>query len=327
MAALNTGPDIHLLDHIAPLAALKKIPLLISEEENYALAAKYYPNVELRYTPEFNYQKLAAEFDTLYECKYWTPQIKETFRLLTRKNMELVFCPHGQSDKGYAAPLLAPYAIQDKILLYGPLMQKMLSELQIPLPKHEFIGNYRLQYYRKHQTHYQSLAHTEIFSHLNPQNKTLLYAPTWQDADQATTFFAYATKLVSELPPDWNLLIKINPSLESKDPALYQRLTMHLDKPNCLLLHKSPPIYPILEQIDAYLGDYSSVGYDVLPFQKPMFFLLQDRLPKGRLHQCGTILDPNQNLFRTIDAVNRHGEAQRELYQEAYISQSTFDFK
>lgn len=312
MAALSTG-GLHLLDHIAPLAALKKIPLIIVEEENAQLAEQYYPGVEIRHVPdlEWKLRSIAEEFGTLYECQYWSPHHKSL-------GAKLVFCPHGQSDKGYAAPLLAPYALQDHVLLYGPLLKQMLDELQIPLQSYEFIGNYRLQYFEQNKDLLRAHAQKEIFSHLNPKNKTLLYAPTWRDADGATTFFTHAKRLYDELPSDWNLILKIHPNLEERDPALYYRLSL-LNRPNFLLVHKFPLIYPILERIDAYLGDYSSVGYDVLAFQKPMFFLLHPHLPKGRLHTCGTILNPAENFFERIDLSNSLQKQQRELYKFAFM--------
>ena len=39
-AAFNTGSDFHLLDHIAPLAAIMEMPLITVEEQNYELACR-----------------------------------------------------------------------------------------------------------------------------------------------------------------------------------------------------------------------------------------------------------------------------------------------
>ena len=72
IAALNTGSDDHLLDHIAPMADLLQIPLILSEERNFQLAKIYYPHVhaELREDLEFSIKELAERFDALIECKY-----------------------------------------------------------------------------------------------------------------------------------------------------------------------------------------------------------------------------------------------------------------
>jgi len=318
--ALNTE-GIHLLDHIAPLASLHQFPLIVTEEENALLAAKYYPEVELRYWPdlEFRLKDLAAEFDTLIECKYWQPHVKQLFRTCFNKEMRLIFCPHGQSDKGYGAPLLAPYALQDVVLLYGDLLKEMLQELNIwdSIQAYATIGNYRLHYFQKHKERLRALAEKEVFSKLTRTNKTLLYAPTWRDADQSTTFFDSVKNIIDALPAHWNLLLKIHPLLEKRDPTLYYRLAiLEEKKSNFLLLNDFPLVYPILEKIDAYLGDYSSIGYDVLPFQKPMFFLQNPKLPPARLHSCGIKVE--QNIFKEIETAESFKEAQSALCLRAF---------
>jgi hypothetical protein len=323
-AALNTD-GIHLLDHIAPLASLSNIPLIVTEEENAALAAKYYPEVELRFWPdlEFRLKDLAAEFDTLIECKYWAPHLKHLFHVLFKKEMRLIFCPHGQSDKGYSAPLLAPYALQDIVLLYGDLLKEMLIDLNVwdSIQAHATIGNYRLHYFQKHKKRLLAFAQEEVFSKLNSDNKTLLYAPTWRDADHSSTFFEFCEKIIRELPEDWNLILKIHPLLEKRDPALFYRLTIFEEKrQNFAFVHTFPLIYPLLEKVDAYLGDYSSVGYDILAFQKPMFFLPNPHLPPARLHSCGKILFPEENIFKAMEKVEDLMLAQSALYAKAFAS-------
>jgi len=320
--ALNTE-GIHLLDHIAPLASLHNFPLIVTEVENATLAAKYYPEVSLRYIPdlEFRLKELADEFDTLIECKYWAPHLKQLFRICFNKEMRLIFCPHGQSDKGYKAPLLAPYALQDVVLLYGNLLKEMLKELNVwdSLQAHATIGNYRLHYFERHKERLRAIVTQEIFSKLNPKNKTLLYAPTWKDADQSTTFFANARKVIDELPKSWNLILKIHPLLEKRDPALFYRLSMDQSKENFILVNEFPLVYPILEKIDAYLGDYSSIGYDVLAFQKPMFFFQTPHLPPARLHSCGTLITEKENIFKKIEKSEHFKDTQSLLYTHSFV--------
>ena len=318
-AALNTGPDFHLLDHIAPLAHLMKMPLLLTEEKNYDLARRYYPQLKTRYIPDLEHQlgSLAAEFDALFECKYWAPHLKRLFLDLHQKHMRLVFCPHGQSDKGYSTPLLAPYAEQDMVLLYGPLLQEMLRDLNVEATS-VVVGNFRLLFYLQNKPFYDAIAEKEIFSHLPPNKKVLLYAPTWSDADQATSFFQWAPSLLSAIPEEWTLLLKIHPLLEQRDPARYYRIAALADRPNALLISEFPPVYPILARADAYLGDYSSIGYDFLYFHRPMFFLLNPSLPQGRLHSCGTVLDSPRTLFSEMDKHKNFADLQTALYIHAF---------
>ncbi len=323
--ALNTGPDTHLLDHIAPLASIVGMPLIVTEEENYALARKYYPEVSTRHWPDLDLRlgELAAEFDVLFECKYWKPELKELFRLCFGKEMKLVFCPHGQSDKGYKAPLLAPYALQDEVLLYGDLMREMLTELKVSVRSSVVVGNYRLEYFRRHQDRLRAVVEKEVFSSLRSGSKTLLYAPTWRDADQSTTFFDVVEKLVDDVPPHWNLLVKLHPLLAQRDPVLFHRLSvLETRLPNVLFIDRFPLVYPILERIDAYLGDFSSVGYDVLAFQKPMFFLEQPGAQQGRLQECGKKVSARDKVFTVIEQnfekMKLFQPKQKALYERAF---------
>lgn len=323
-AALIMGSDFHLLDHIAPLADLFQIPLLTTEEKTTSLARTYYPHVRIEHEAniEFKLASLAQKFDTLFQCQYWTPQLKTLFKEIHNKEMQLIFCPHGQSDKGRGASLLSLYAEQDFVLLYGELLIQMLKELNIwpSISRYALIGNYRLSHYLRYQVFYDALAEKEIFSRL-PKQKTLLYAPTWQDADQSTSFFHAIPKLLDQLPSHWNLLIKAHPRLEEKDPARFYALSHLVEKKiNALLITEFPPVYPLLSKADAYLGDFSSVGYDFLKFQRPMFFFPHATLAPGRLQSCGLILNNDTNIFSFIEQnMNaQFSKVQQELYELAF---------
>ncbi len=310
-AAFNTGPDYHLLDHIAPLADLLQCPLMITEELNTELAKRYYPQIEVHYVPdlEFRLKSIAEAFDFLFECKYWQPHLKALFRTLYNKEMRLIFCPHGQSDKGYQAPVLAPYALQDGILVYGQLMLDMLRELKIAIPDHAIVGNYRLEFYTKYQSFYDNLA-----PKIDLSKKTLLYAPTWCDLDNSSSFYRFGKKVLADLPSDWNLIIKLHPSLKLRKPVEFA--TFNFELPNVYLMDEFPPVYPILALADCYLGDASSVGYDFLVFEKPLYFF--PSTAKRRLHSCGQFLDLSKNIFSQIELTYRHQEEQRALYRYAF---------
>ena len=318
-AAVNSGTDFHLLDHIAPLADLIQMPLITTEELNYTLALRSYPQVETKYIPdlEFKLSYLAEQFDVLFECKYWTFHLKKLFRDLYNKEMRLVFCPHGQSDKGFQEPLLAPYATQDAVLIYGELMMQMLKELGVwsSISHYEVLGNYRLAFYEKYRSFYDHLVEKEF--PLNPNNKTLLYAPTWRDADQSTSFFNHGSKVISQLPTGWNLILKLHPLLEQRDPALFYSMNLLANKnPNIFVISEFPPIYPLLARTDIYLGDASSIGYDFLFFKKPLYFFPTSY--RGWLASCGVAIDPQKNIYSQIENVNLYSKQQEALYRLAF---------
>src|SRR4029078_13076147 len=105
---------------------------------------------------------------------------------------------------------------------------------------------------------------------------------------------------MDQLPPDYNLLVKLHPRLELDEPGLYYHLIGKYEKkPNVLFLKDFPLVYPFLAKASLYMGDMSSVGYYFLPFDRPMFFLNQQKRDSKTdrgltLFQCGTEIHPDQ---------------------------------
>ena len=192
-------------------------------------------------------------------------------------------------------------------------MMEMLKELNIPTPNYAIVGNYRLQFYQKNRSFYDSLLS------FDQKKRTLLYAPTWKDSDSATSFFDYGAKILSELPSDWNLVIKLHPLLEARNPAqFYPIAKLAAQKSNAFLIQDFPPVYPILAQADVYLGDFSSIGYDFLAFQRPLYFLPTTH--PGRLHSCGRLIDPTKNLYSQLETSHLHQAQQKALYDHTFHS-------
>lgn len=318
LAALNIGVEFHELDHTAPLSYFLNMPVITTEKRTYEIAQKYYPQITTLYDPdaEEDLSKLSNQFDVIFGCKYWKPHLKWLFETFHDKSMQLILCPHGQSDKGFKEPTLASYAWQDGILLYGDLMVEMLKTLKVfsSNQKRAVVGNYRYLFYQKQKSFYQDLVQKELI--LSESGPTLLYAPTWQDADQNTSFFTQAQKVIEELPSNWNLIIKPHPLLKERDPGKYYPIMQLIkDKKNISLLN-TPFIYPIFPFVDLYLGDASSVGYDFLSFQKPMYFF---PIRGGcRLHSCGKTLHLNQNLYSQMSLENTFQKEQQALYKMAF---------
>lgn len=315
--ALNTGSDFHLLDHIAPLADLLGVSLLTTEEKNFKLAKTFYPNIQVQYVPdlEFRLKEVAESYDVLIECKYWKPHLKKLFLELYKKDITLIFCPHGQSDKGFGFPLLKPYEDQDAVLTYGSLMNEMLVLLNIKPKKTILVGNYRKKFYESNQPFYDEALKKVV--QVDSSKRTVLYAPTWKDADETRSFFEYGLKVIQEVPDDWNLILKLHPLLEERTPIDYFHVIRHIDKKkNVFLLDEFPPVYPVLNIADIYLGDFSSVGYDFLGFEKPLYFLPTET--PSRIYSCGKMLDASKNFYSQFENLEPFKEEQKKLYSHAF---------
>jgi hypothetical protein len=289
-----------------------QIPLILTDEGLLQTAKLYYPDLTLLHWNclEAPFEIVQA-FDTLF---YSTPRcmFDEVFFIAEatfRKKMKTIWLPHGNSDKGHASLLMEGLKDEETLLVYGPKMIDFLQVKQICKPSIS-LGNFRLEYYRRHKDFYDSLIQKLGL----PSKKTILYAPTWQDGENSTSFFKAADSLIEQLPSDLLLLIKLHPNLE-KDIRVLQFMLHHEAHPNVRFLTGFTPVYPILERADLYLGDLSSVGYDFLTFNRPMFFFNPtDRDPSDPglyLHRCGETIQPNQ-IFDILAQDQSHLTPMRE---------------
>lgn len=324
-AGLLYGPDVHHLDHLAVLCVLMQIPLIATEEKIAALASKYYPDLECHYCNYLPLPELIVQnYDTLFCC---LPRdlFEEIFffaQHLAGKKVRTIWCPHGNSDKGHASAFMEGLRKEETALVYGQKMIDFLIQKEAfqQLKAHVVIGNYRHQFYKLHKAFYEKILENEIHKNLPAAKKTILFAPTWQDREHSSSFFSAMPLLIQNLPDCYNLIIKPHPNLlvDLKAEALLWKAE---EKPNILVIRDFPPIYPLLDAVDLYVGDMSSIGYDFLTFDKPMFFLNQNkRDPKSDpglyLHRCGKSLNPEE--YAKIYEFFEHEEPLSEVRQEVY---------
>ncbi len=240
---------------------------------------------------------IAREFDVILTCgKFWAMELKPLLKLFFNKEIRFVFVPHGNSDK---EALLNKPVDQDIDLVYGPQMHTGKIGTRV-----FEIGNLRLWFYKKHKEHFDQLAE----SFFSSGKKTVLYAPTWETKATNTSFFKNSDKIIEELNDSYNLLIKLHPLLEENNPAQFYQILGKYENHVQFILH-FPAIYPLLEKTDIYLGDYSSIGYDFLAYDRPMFFLSEG----GALQVCGERFNgsvvSNQEDFSSV---------RKKMYKECF---------
>src|SRR5581483_4613726 len=302
-AGLIYGPELHHLDHLGPLCSMMGIPLIVTEERIFDLAKRYYPGL---HPILFDYLAIAEYLVSHYDIVFYSmPRdiFDEIFffaQKLLQKRIRAIWCPHGNSDKGDSIFYMEALKKEEAVLLYGKQMFEFFKRKDVfdQLKGWVATGNFRLQFYLENKAFYDQCAEKEIFTKLPEAEHTLLYAPTWQDYEKSSSLFNAIEPLIKSLPSDNNLIIKIHPnSLLQDEFTLEELMRKHEDKGNILFLTEFPPIYPLLARVDAYIGDMSSIGYDFLYFNKPMFFLN----PNGRdrntdaglyLFRCGIEIHP-----------------------------------
>lgn len=312
--ALNPIGQKQYIDHLAPASILLGIPLLFHTEEDLQAAKKFYPGLKCLYLPfeEFSPEWVIAHYDfSLLSDQWHRDSLHAKFELLEMKygkKMRNLHCPHGYSDKGF---YLKDCAFEDICMVYGNRMLKMFDEWEVAhrLNPYLLVGNYRYHYFLEHKEYLTSLVEEEVLGKFEELKPLILYAPTCVDQENATSFFEATELLIKKLPAEYNLIVKLHPRLEEDNPAKFLSLIAKYEgNPNVLFLNDFPLIYPLLSKVDIYIGDVSSVGYDFLAFDRPMFFLnqLKKKYPEdgsAYLFQCGTVVNPEDysSLFSIME--------------------------
>jgi len=273
ICCLLYGPNEHHIDHIAALAGYFNLPLALTEKPYLKLLEKYYPHVV---TYHLDYNTVAPlimrDCSGLISCLP-KAMIREIFFMaenFSGKEIPTIWCPHGNSPKGFSTYFSQALSEEETILYYG---EEMLKELKGTSATTIPVGNYRYEHYLHHKIFYDAQVNDEVFKHLEPKKKNVLYAPTWDEFDQVETIIANLEELINTVCSLANLIIKLHPNTKKLLSAHFAILREKYEScGNVLILDEFPPIYPLLNKTDIFIGDRSSVGYDFLKFNRPMLF-------------------------------------------------------
>lgn len=332
--ALVGENQINNADHLGPVCSIMGIPLQLTSEDDAETCKKYYPDIVIENPPfeELRVEYVIANYNVIFVSDLWnTTKFKALLKDLEERYQQVVsqvfpdtnyqqvlhkvFCPHGFSDKSY---YLKDCVYEDITLIYGQNMLDMLKDHKVDhlLKNYVISGNYRYTYYKKHKALYDAIVAEKVLSNFHQKRPIILYAPTWDDMENASTYFDSCEQLIDLLPDHYNMVIKLHPRLEIHSSeerdniALYYAIQgKYAQKKNVLFLENFPPVFPILAVSDIYIGDASSVGYDFLVFNKPMFFLNKFRKdPKNDksvlLYNCGIDIIPEHysELYKIIES-------------------------
>jgi hypothetical protein len=291
--------------------------LYLTEPAAFQTAKKFYPGLHCKLVSpvELSLGSLATHFDAIFESGHlWALELKPLFEMLHNKNMRIVYCPHGNSDKGHSQPLVR----KDISLVYGSHMIEHLTKTKSPMNATVVTGNYRYAHYRKNQKFYNGLLKKELRS-LDPARKTIFYAPSWPDGENPSSFLGSAERVIEEVSEFYNVIVRWHPFLDDLYPVETQQiLGKYEGRKGSVFLSDFPCIYPILNASDGYLGDFSSIGYDFLAFNRPLFFLGSHF---GKLYGCGLQLDLNHHLGKAIADyrdIPQLQEQREELYLDVF---------
>jgi hypothetical protein len=304
--ALLLGFDLHHVDHIAPLAHFLSLPLIVTEPSMKECVEKYYPKMEILLKSPMEFASyILTEFDLVFTTlpRQLIDPLFFFDEECLRKKMYTFWVPHGNSDKDNLGALTK----EKLLLIYGKQMEDSLNRHGVlkEVYKRVVIGAFRYHYFQLHHSFFKKVEFPK-------KQKTILYAPTWG----SEALYKDTKTVLETLPKHYNLIVKLHPN-SLHDPALKK---LFVPKENILFLEVFPTIFPLLEQVDYYVGDHSSIAYDFLRYNRPLFFLSSK---KTMIHLTGKTV-PAKDLFKEIEKPDTYQEARKEIYEYAF--DKTVDF-
>jgi hypothetical protein len=300
-AIVSTGPLTH-LDHLAPLSYFFNIPLIVTDRTAFEEGKKFYPDALLSFKDlsDLDLNFLATHLDALFTCgKFWNIELKSKLELFYQKRLRIIHVPHGNSDKGRHDRDPPP---QDIAYVYGEHMRTLLKQNGAisKIKKIISMGNIRLQFYQEKKAFYDQWMEQTVIEKNKAQQPIILYAPSWELNQSVGDFFSQLEQLIRLLTPTFFLIVKLHPFIEEHYPAHFHHFVGRYSPfPSLLFLQDFPLIYPLLAKCDIYLGNHSSIAYDFLAFQKPLYFTAPPS--QTLIEQCGAHLPKNQNPLSWIE--------------------------
>ncbi|CAG1007235.1 hypothetical protein BURK1_03379 [Burkholderiales bacterium] len=334
----------HHVEHLAPWCGIVGMPMLLADSPGLYAASRCYPGLDTAWAHGV---RMPAAVDAFAGAiRERAPRVVFYSDLFGRDSLRrllggradaprVVYVPHGFSEK--RQDWARGTAFQDVAVVYGQHALDQLAALGVAghLERCVVSGNVRRRWHRLHAAHFRAqLAALGLGD--PPAGRTLLYAPTWQDAIGSSSYFAAIAPLALRLPAGWRLVVKLHPHSERYAPML-DEIEARCGNRNVHFVRNSPLTFPFLEIADAYLGDMSSLAYDYLASGRPMFFANPTAgapadAAHSRLFTCGTVIPPDRydDAYRLIDAAwdsdaERFGEARAALERYTHAPERGFD--
>ena len=302
--------DCH-LDHLIPFCSITRVPLYITSKKLFDTAALQYKDIEIIYkTKEEISNAIITQYDAIISTlpRQLLEPIFSWEQAILQKKITSFWLPHGTSDKQNMDILTK----DDYLLAYGKKMIDMLpEEMNEKILK---VGNFRMQYYKRHLKFYRNLI-KEIFPEIDKKNN-LLYAPSWESKKISN----WIESLVNNKPNNINLFIKLHPNTYIQGTGIAIEEAYKNDQ-SVIFIKNFYPIYAILSNMSYLITDISSIGYDFLCFDKPLFFTSNNNEP---LQKCGHQINC-KNPYQYIN-IDNHEKQRGAMLKKAFFD-PTFHIK
>lgn len=299
MKVCGIATEQHFLDHLVPLCSLFQAPILCLNLETAQFGELFYPETACIFQEQEHWDTFLNDYDFIIYVHFHRtfPYGFHFVDYQCNQKKRSLFSLHGQPDKFHSIYWMERILEEDLVLAYGNKLLDIFKQKGIDQKLNPIIsGNYRLAYYKKNRIFFQKKIHHFLFE---KTKTTILFAPTWsqqQKFSQFSDFYSPLEKtcrfLLENIPNDVQLYIKLHPLFIADHLEHFLEMEKKIkEHPNVKLIHNLPLIYPLLEHIDILVGDYSSIGYDFLYFDRPLFFLSEMHTD---LHACGRVLSEDE---------------------------------
>ena len=270
------GPRTSFLDHLIPICHLMDIPIHCSDSWVETCAHNFYPKTNV-------ISGHLSPFDTYYvvePCRLHEKSIQ--FDHFFKKGKATTVAGfHGNPDKFRKDFWIERYVNEDFILIYGDQLVDYFKEKGVwnRLKNVVRIGNLRYAFYTQHKTFFDKVCRPYLFP--DRKKQTIFWAPTWSFGHTCddSPFFDICKEVFNTIPSDYQMLVKLHPYTFRLFPEKVAQLKQTYEQ--VCFIDEIPLVYPFLNQADIFLGDYSSVAYDFLAFNRPLFFLSKKKAKWG----------------------------------------------
>lgn len=309
--AVLPGPRTSFLDHLIPLCHTWNIPLLCTDPWVLTCAELYYPKTSVLFAgDQENFQQILSQYQTFVTVE--PCRLHEScFRFgdfLYKGEARTVAGFHGNPDKFRNEYWIERYVDEDVVLIYGQQLIDYFKEKRVwrRLKNPIWIGNLRKKFYLSHRSFFDNVVKPFLFK---KRDRTLFFAPTWSYPDFPDLY----RDVLEALPPCYQMMVKLHPYMYRLFPEEIAFLKQkYRGVENLLFLDEIPLIYPLIEKTDFYLGDYSSVAYDFLSLNRPLFFLGKKECRWGKRIDC------IGNLFSMVEEQDALSSERKKGYAYAY---------
>lgn len=305
-------PHLSYLDHLAPLCHVLKIPLFTNDSWIAICAQHFYPQLEVIQGDSAVLSEQRT-FCTVEPSRLHPSAIQFGAEVVQTQHQTIAGF-HGNPAKFQEDFWIERYANEDVVLFYGPYLEHYFKEKNVwkRLKKTVRIGNIRLAYYKQFQSFFDQKVRPFLFE--KQRRRTVFYAPTW-----SYPHFHLETCLFKNIPEDYQLLVKFHPYTHRLFPDRIQEVKERYSSDQIRFIDDIPLIYPILNQVDIFLGESSSIGFDFLAFNRPLFFFGEG------LSGCGKTIEVDEKIYQVLDQSDMFSAQRREKYAYVYGEPVAFE--